>query len=148
MVTFIVVMTVLLPIYMMSGYGTAGMFSGWNLFFHVIAPLLSLFSFWFLEDHEDLPRWSTFAAVIPTVIYAVVLIIMNIKGYVEGPYPFLMVRRQSAAASVLWCAAILAGNLLLALIIGASARALSRRARLRRLEREKEDLHELAEIDS
>ena len=40
--------------------------------------------------------------MIPTLIYAIVLIILNIKGIVDGPYAFLRFNFQPLYQSVLW----------------------------------------------
>lgn len=49
-------------------------------------------------------------AVIPTLIYGILLIICNITNVVYGPYPFLHVHEQSVMASILWFAGILLGT--------------------------------------
>ena len=131
MVTFLVVMLILLPMNYAQGYGTGSLFTGWNLFFHVIAPILSGVSFCFLEDHEELTPLHAFGAVFLTVVYTGVMIWMNITDRVVGPYPFLMVKNQPVFTSVLWFAAILVLNLIIALGTGAAAVRFSRAARIR-----------------
>lgn len=56
----------------------------------------------FLEEGGKPGKKLKRLAIIPTILYAVVLIILNAVGAVVGPYPFLMVRNQPIWASILW----------------------------------------------
>lgn len=67
MLTFCTVVLFLAPI-----YGAANVLSGTAFHMHAAAPLLSLISFCFIETDTKLPFRSTFAAIIPMLIYAVV----------------------------------------------------------------------------
>ena len=58
-------------------------------------------------------------AVIPTLIYGIVTLILNLARELDGPYPFLQVYRQPAIASVGWFVAIIGGNYLIALAVRA-----------------------------
>ena len=106
MLTFLVVLFVLGP---KDGYEDQ-LLGGVHLINHVIAPVLSLMSFLLLETAEPLPKKAPFYAIIPTVIYAVILIGMNAAGLTEGPYFFLRVREQSLVTTVLWTIVLLGGN--------------------------------------
>ncbi len=107
MVTFIVVITVLAPIYP-GGYPVI-LFSGQMLYFHTICPILAFLSFILLEQHElsskDIPKSLLF-----TLIYGIILIILNLTHVVLGPYPFLMVYNQPVWASIAWFTGILVGT--------------------------------------
>ena len=106
MITFIVVVTVLAPIYP-GGY-PAIMFEGQMLFTHTLCPLLALASFTLLE-HNKVSNKDIPAAMIFTLAYAAIMLILNIAKVVVGPYPFLMVYNQPIWASILWCIGILGG---------------------------------------
>jgi hypothetical protein len=106
MVTFLVVITVLGPIYP-GGY-PAILFEGQMLFTHTLCPPLAFFSFIFLE-RTKLSGKDVAPAMIFTLVYAAIMIILNIAKVVVGPYPFLMVYNQPIWASVAWCIGILGG---------------------------------------
>ncbi|ETP73684.1 hypothetical protein UYO_0321 [Lachnospiraceae bacterium JC7] len=113
MLTFLVVLFVLGP---KKGYADQ-LLKGVHPIDHVLAPVLSLLSFLFLEISEPLPKKAPVYAIIPTLIYAVILIAMNAAGLADGPYFFLRVREQSLVRSVLWTMAILVGNYLISWLI-------------------------------
>lgn len=102
--TFFIALFVLSPT--MGGLGTM-MLNGNMLFHHTICPILTFVSFVFWE--KDLPqvRLMRLLAMIPTVIYAVVLVILNVIHVLEGPYPFLKVYEQPIWVSVIWTVLIL-----------------------------------------
>lgn len=54
------------------------------------------------EKEPHLNTKSAFTATIPTLIYAILLIILNIVGAVDGPYPFLRVMNQPLYMSFVW----------------------------------------------
>jgi hypothetical protein len=78
------------------------------LFTHTLCPLLALASFALLE-HDRVSSKDIPAAMIFTLAYATIMIILNIAKVVVGPYPFLMVYNQPIWASILWCVGILGG---------------------------------------
>lgn len=104
--TFVVVITVLAPMFSMyGGLWTSYkmlMFSPLVIYTHFLCPLLSVASFLFLEDLPVLPFRFNFFALIPTAIYAVIAITLNILRIWEGPYPFLRVYEQSVWMSGVW----------------------------------------------
>lgn len=114
-VTFVVVVFVLAPIntdgYMDSFLG------GSSLYHHTICPIMMFISYVFLEKGETLRLKDVSIALIPTIAYAVVMIILNTLKMVYGPYPFLRVYEQSVYASILWTIAIIGLAYILALFI-------------------------------
>lgn len=77
-------------------------------FQHLVCPLISFFSFVFLEDiSEPITLKDNLLAVIPTITYAAVLVILNIVDFVDGPYPFFEVKNQSVLVSIVWASGIL-----------------------------------------
>ena len=66
-----------------------------------------MFSFLALEIEDKPPNTDVVKALIPTLVYALIAITLNLCRVIEGPYPFLMVYAQPWYASVLWCIIIL-----------------------------------------
>lgn len=115
-VTFVVVICVLAPTEGANGYKIM-LLSGSMLYHHLICPVIALLSFIFLETEPPLTRKYTYSALIPTGIYAVVILILNILKVVEGPYPFLHIYEQPVYMSLIWFAVIFGAAYLLAWLI-------------------------------
>ncbi|MDD3795335.1 MAG: hypothetical protein PHE06_05065 [Lachnospiraceae bacterium] len=121
-VTFVVVITVLAPAAGVGGYQKM-LFSGTMLFHHFLCPVLSLISYIFFEGKMDNGRRTESAkkdimiAVLPTFIYAVIALILNIMKIMNGPYPFLHIYEQPVMVSVFWFVGILLGAALFAALI-------------------------------
>ena len=117
-VTFIVVLAVLSP---MRGDGINGwlymLFNKDFTFLHTLCPILTILSFVLFEKEPHLNTKSAFTATIPTLIYAILLIILNIVGAVDGPYPFLRVMNQPLYMSFVWFIVIVGGAFFLALLL-------------------------------
>lgn len=113
-VTFLIVVTVLGPT--MGGY-QAMLFDGNMWVHHLTAPIVLFVSFIFFEKDVHLDFSYKKLVLIPTCIYAGILIVLNLLRLVEGPYPFLKVYEQPWFMSVLWCVLILGGSYLLANLI-------------------------------
>ena len=119
--TFLIVIFVLAPMIGLSdntfmGHNASGLlnayqallFDGHMLFYHLLVPVLSFISFVWFESDRRLNRKNTiFFGVTPTLLYALVLVVLNIVKVVDGPYPFLRVYEQPWWASVLWFIGIL-----------------------------------------
>ncbi len=112
MVTFLVVVFILSP--MMGGY-KAMMFTGNMLYLHNLCPLLALFIFVVLEKDNPLGKDADKKALLPTVLYAIIFITLNILKIEDGPYPFLRVYNQPIWMSCLWFVLIVGGAYLVAL---------------------------------
>lgn len=80
---------------------------GSMLYQHTLCPILAVFSFLVFEIEDKLPKTDMLKALIPTLVYALIAIMLNICRVIEGPYPFLMVYSQPWYISVLWCVIIL-----------------------------------------
>jgi len=100
-VTFVVVVTIFAPVFGEGGYEYM-LFNGDFLYFHFSCPLLSLISFVLFEGGTKYDVGLSFAATIPTLIYAFVAVILNLLNIMEGPYPFLYVYEQPLHLSILW----------------------------------------------
>ena len=102
--TFLVVLFILIPMYDFNFKWF--LLEGDLLYFHLLCPIVAFISFVFFEEHHFEKKDCLYAGLF-TVIYSIILIVLNIIGVVEGPYPFLMVRKQSIFASILWGVLIL-----------------------------------------
>lgn len=106
-VTFLVVLFVLGPMY---GFDYKFLlFSGSMLFSHLLCPILMFISFIFLEEGK-FEKGDCLIANALTIIYAIVMITLNILNKVDGPYPFLRVRHQNIFASIIWIILIVGGS--------------------------------------
>lgn len=114
MVTFFVVLMILMP---MAGENALYMLYGGSMLYqHTLCPLLAAFSFFTFEGKNVLPKTEVVKAMIPTFLYALITIVLNIFRVLEGPYFFLMAYRQPWYISVMWCFVILCIAGLLAFI--------------------------------
>lgn len=105
--TFFIVLLVFMP--MMGGLSAfpSAFLVHSALFHHFLCPVLGFVSFAF-KDHPSIPdRRVTIAALVPTLVYGIVAIVLNITHVLYGPYPFLCVYEQPVWASVLWFVGIL-----------------------------------------
>ena len=114
-VTFLVVILVLAPMYNFN-YEYL-LFNNSLLYQHLLCPVLSLVTFIFFDDISVLKKKNTYLGIIFTIIYAVVLILLNYLKLIEGPYPFLLVYEQSIFMSIFWIILILGMAYLVALLL-------------------------------
>lgn len=107
-VTFLVVVFILCPMFGMESLFWM-LFSGANLFYHTLCPIIMFISFIFFEKHDIKGFKDNFRAIYFTIAYAVVFIILNILKVYDGPYPFLQVYNQPIYMSVIWFIVIVGG---------------------------------------
>jgi len=114
-ITFLVVF-VLYPMY---NFNFQFLFlDGPNLYMHVLCPVLALISFIFFDSNEiENSLKNNLRSLYFTIIYAIILISLNILNVVSGPYPFLKVNQQSPLMSVFWIVLILGGALILSKVL-------------------------------
>ncbi len=100
-VTFIVVITILVPF---NGWHTLPdkLFRGTDLWLHSVGPWLNIISFLFFESDNTLDKKQPLLSLVPTLIYAVIVLILNIYRIVDGPYVFLRVHKNGFIGTVLW----------------------------------------------
>ena len=97
--TFLVVVFILAPMYNFA-YGY--MFSHEAMFFtHLVCPILGTVTFLFF-DNIKVTRRDMHYSLMPTFVYALIMITLNACAFINGPYPFLKVREQSMFATVFW----------------------------------------------
>ncbi|MDD6957144.1 MAG: hypothetical protein SOZ83_06100 [Sphaerochaetaceae bacterium] len=87
-----------------NGYKTM-MFQGISVFTHLLTPILSIVSFLCFEEKALKPLLRY--AVIPTILYAVVLVILNALKVLTGPYFFLRVYDQALYMTFIWCIVVI-----------------------------------------
>lgn len=121
-VTFIVVIAVLAPID--EGGYIRMLFDGDLLYYHLLCPVLAIFSYIFLELHLNLKLRCSLLAAVPTLIYATATILLNLFYIIYGPYPFLHIYEQSILISCVWFIVIIGGAFVVSVLI----RILSRMA--------------------
>lgn len=114
MLTFFVVVFILAPM-----GGVAGLIQilteGGLLFHHTLCPIAAIISYYRVDCKQfELKKYMTYLGMVPTVFYAIVVVILNIKKKIHGPYPFLYVYEQDIWVSVMWILVILG----LAYVIG------------------------------
>ena len=111
--TLLVTLFVLVPM----GAGFQKMVFGSNcLYHHTLCPLVSVASYVLWEPHASL-------LVLPvgvTTVYGLVLLWLNARRVVDGPYPFFRVHDQSRAVTLAW-------TLVLIGVIGAISYCLGKR---------------------
>ncbi|NLH64422.1 MAG: hypothetical protein GX478_09630 [Erysipelotrichaceae bacterium] len=107
--TFFVVIFVLIPI--QGGISTAHfmLVDGSMLYHHLLCPILVFISFVWLDPLRPMAKKDTLAVLVPTLIYAGIMIVLNLLQLADGPYPFLRIAQQPWFASVLWMGLILGG---------------------------------------
>ena len=100
--TFFVTTCILVP---MGGSVKMLLFSEIGFYLHVVIPILSVGSYLALEDHVSSDACILLSTVL-TFIYGMIMLYLNHKGVVDGPYPFFKVRKQTAGTTVLWMSAL------------------------------------------
>ncbi len=99
--TFLVVIFILIP---MGASAKVLLLGNSGFFHHLMVPIVSVVSYVFFEPHA--PRIMILAPAVVTFAYGMIMLYLNGIGKVDGPYPFLRVRQQSALKTVLWMCAL------------------------------------------
>lgn len=115
LITFTIVVTFLAPWFGVVGY-LVFLFGGPMLFTHTICPLFSIISFMTIEKGYRYQFRATSLVILPTLVYGITMIFLNIFGVVVGPYPFLMVYRFHWVIVTLWCAGVILWSYLMSVI--------------------------------
>lgn len=92
------------------------------LFMHTLCPILAIVMLECFAPEKQ-PKKSALIALIPTIIYAIIGIAMNIARLWDGPYPFLKVYDQPIWASFGWAVVILGVAYLIARVLILPTRA-------------------------
>ena len=100
--TAAVTVLVLVP---MGGDPHKLLWSGNGIYHHVLCPALSSISYVLFEQHA--PAATLALPVAVTLAYGLVMLWLNARRVVDGPYPFFRVHDQSKLATVLWVLVLL-----------------------------------------
>ena len=100
--TFVIVLAVLLPGKVSKGYGMHIMYKGAQIYHHTLCPFIAIITYIFVEKKDKFDKIFIKLAYVPTIIYGIVIVYLNLKGRVLGPYPFLKVTKQPVYESVKW----------------------------------------------
>ena len=98
-VTFLVVLFILGPM-LEFNYGWLFLSNG-LLFQHLLCPILSIIVFIYFDDICFKKR-DSIRGLYLTIIYATIIIILNILKIIKGPYPFLYIYEQPIYMSIIW----------------------------------------------
>ncbi len=110
-ITMIITIVVLLPI-----LKTVRLFTGRNFVLHIFCPILSIFSYLFLENHVKI--YFVAMPLIITLVYGIIMRILNAKEKVKGPYPFFEIRKNGKKATFIWIAVVLVFTGLISAAVG------------------------------
>ena len=113
--TFLMILCVLSPLYPSKFVSWMSLGSG--LFQHSLCPILSIISFLLFETQYKLTKKSIFFAFVPTLIYGISCIILNLTKTIEGPYPFFYLYKLPWYISTPWLLGVVAVALLIAWLI-------------------------------
>ena len=116
------VMTALVTVFIlvpMGGDPKKLLWSGNGLYHHVICPLITTVSYVFFEPHAGFSfLWLPVGV---TLLYGLVMLALNGKELVDGPYPFFRVRHQSPGATVVWTIALVGLMAAISALVGLAA---------------------------
>lgn len=113
-VTFLVSLFILLPSF---DFNFKFMYGGMNLFLHFVCPVM-LFIIYFIYDKKvKLTKKDIILANGLTFVYGTIIVPLNIFKVIEGPYPFLMVYKQSILMTIIWLILIVGGTTLLGFLL-------------------------------
>lgn len=114
-VTFVVVVAVLAPMHEFDYKGY--LLEDDQFFHHLLCPVLAFVSYVFFENNSEFTIKNSLVATLPTLLYAIIAIILNATRLLYGPYPFLHIYEQPVYMSVIWFFVIILSAFLFALLI-------------------------------
>lgn len=75
---------------------------GSHLFNNLLCPIVSFVSFTMFEGDRRLNKKKTiWYALIPTVIYGIIMLVCNVTNTFTGPYPFMMINDNPVYVTVI-----------------------------------------------
>ena len=114
-ITLLVVLFILIP--MFPNTAIFMLFRDSNLYQHTLCPLISIISFLFFENDFKLNKKSIFLATLPTIVYGLIFITLNLFKVVIGPYPFFYVYEIPWYSSIMWLSIILFGSIIISIVL-------------------------------
>lgn len=117
--TFLIVVFVLAPMNNFD-YGFLLFYSA-LLYQHFLCPIISVITF-LLFDDIHLSKWQhNLLAAGFTIVYGIIIIILNIVHYLVGPYPFLEVCNQPLWKTFLWAIGLISFTYMIGFVLRKSA---------------------------
>lgn len=107
--TTVTILTVVFVLSWMYGDLFYVLTAGSMLYTHTLCPILAIITTTCLIPKDTLANTDASRALIFTLAYALIAIILNIAKIIRGPYPFLFVYEQPIWASIAWIIGILGG---------------------------------------
>lgn len=112
-VTFFVTAFILLPI---TKQFKNLFLSGSGLFHHLLCPIISLVSYLGFENKAPM-HWIVLPIIL-TLIYGLIMVYLNAKEKLEGPYPFFMIKRFGKKFVTLWMGGLLIVTTVISSLVG------------------------------
>lgn len=115
--TFIVVITVLIPLYGKGGvdhYLTNNISA---MTHHALTPLFGILTFILIRKYNSLSIKDIFIPIIFTIIYSIIIFTLNAMRIIDGPYKFFKIYEQPIYMTIFWVFCLLSVNILLAWLI-------------------------------
>ena len=104
-VTFVMVTTILIPMFPESFMFM--MFEDSNLYQHFLCPTISILSLILFENKNKLHKTNIIFALIPTLVYGIVMVTLNLLKVIAGPYPFFYLYQIRWYLSIPWLIGVL-----------------------------------------
>lgn len=113
--TFLVVIFILTPLMNEISFFEL-MFGPSVLYHHTLCPIITIISFIYFEQYNN-SKQNIHIANLLTVLYGIIMTMLNILKLTTGPYPFLLVYKQPIYMSIIWFISINAGSYLISILI-------------------------------
>ena len=90
---------------------------GSMLYMHLLCPIIGIITFIYFDDMSSIDKKDIKKGTLLTLVYAVIIISLNILRLIEGPYPFLFVYKQPIYMSIIWFVIIIGFSYLIGWIL-------------------------------
>ena len=116
LITITIVVAFLAPCFGFNGY-LVFLFGGTMLFTHTICPLYALIGSVVLERGSYYHFKITSFVILPTLLYGIIMLVLNIFKVVVGPYPFFMVYNFNWFITTIWCVGVIIWSYLMSVLL-------------------------------
>lgn len=99
-ITLFVVLFILIPLGNFNY--SLFLFGGTMLYHHTICPILAIITFLYYDNLKPYRKSIEYKGLSLVMAYALVMILFNAFDILEGPYSFLMIKKQSVFVSIIW----------------------------------------------
>lgn len=94
------------------------MLEGKYLWLHTLCPVIAVIQL-FLQPGRRFHESHALRALLPTILYGAISLLLNAAGAYSGPYPFLRIREQAGYVTAVGCIAVLAVDYFAARVLAA-----------------------------